>query len=170
MIVRGIDHVGMTVPDLDAATEFFARAFGAEVLYDTLPRSKGPKGGWAIERRLGVPQGTVEVAVRMLRLPNGPGIELFEFSGPRQADAAVPCDLGWQHVAMYVDDVDETLRLIIEAGGTQLSEPGWLTGPEAGEHNRFVYCRTPWGGIVELVTYPDPQPYEKETDLRRWRP
>lgn len=84
MTARGIDHVGVTVPDLDAATEFFARAFGAEVLYDTLPRSDGPKGGWGTERRLGVPQGTAEVAVRMLRLPNGPGIELFEFNGPRQ--------------------------------------------------------------------------------------
>ncbi|WP_043630199.1 VOC family protein [Nonomuraea candida] len=170
MTVRGIDHVGVTVPDLDAATEFFARAFGAEVLYDTLPRERGPKGGWATERRLGVPQGTAEVAVRMLRLPNGPGIELFEFSGPRQAGAALPCDLGWQHVALYVDDLEEALRRATEAGAARLSEPVPLPGPEAGERNRFVYFRTPWGATVELVSYPDPQAYEKETDLRRWRP
>ncbi|SEG93148.1 Catechol 2,3-dioxygenase [Nonomuraea solani] len=170
MTVRGIDHVGVTVPDLEAATTFFARAFGAEVLYDTLPREKGPKGGWATERRLGVPQGTIEVAVRMLRLPNGPGIELFEFKGPRQAGAVIPCDLGWQHVALYVDDLDAALRQVAEAGGTRLADPVPLTGPEAGERNRYAYCRTPWGGTVELLTYPDAQPYEKETDQRRWRP
>ncbi|MEO3794423.1 VOC family protein [Nonomuraea sp. B10E15] len=170
MTVHGIDHVGVTVPDLDEATKFFARAFGAEVLYDTLPKERGPKGGWAVERRLGVPQGTVEVAIRMLRLPNGPGIELFEFGGPRQADPVLMCDLGWQHVALYVDDVDAAVQRVIEAGGSPMGEPVPLPGPESGGRNRFVHCRTPWGSVVELVTYPDAQPYEQDTGLRRWRP
>ena len=31
-IVRAIDHVGLTVPDIEAATEFLVAAFGAEVV------------------------------------------------------------------------------------------------------------------------------------------
>ncbi|MFC0038780.1 VOC family protein [Actinomadura rayongensis] len=167
---RGIDHIGVTVPDLDAATRFFVEAFDAAVLYDTLRRDDGPVGGPDTERRLGVPAGTAEVAIRMLALPNGPGIELFEFRTPRRRDPAVPSDLGWQHVAFYVDDLDAAAARVSRAGGIPLGDPRPLPGPESGPRNRFWYARTPWGGTLELLTYPDPQPYEETTDLRRHRP
>ncbi|RCG21410.1 glyoxalase [Streptomyces diacarni] len=169
-VVRGIDHVGVTVPDIDAATEFFVRALGAEKLYDTLPREEGPKRGEETVRRLGVPAGTEQVAMRMLRLPHGPGLELFEFRGPRRREAAVPSDLGWQHLACYVEDLPAACEAVREAGGTVPDEPRPLPGPEAGPRNRFLYCRTPWGSTLELLTYPDPMPYEETTELRRWHP
>lgn len=170
MHTRGIDHIGVTVPDLEAATEFFRAAFGAEVLYDTLPREDGPNRGHATDARLGVPEGTAQRAVRMLALPSGPGLELFEYSGPRQDRPAVASDLGFQHVAFYADDLDAAVAAVAAAGGCALAEPGPLPGPEAGPRNRFVYCRTPWGSTIELVTYPDPQPYTETTALRRWTP
>jgi catechol 2,3-dioxygenase-like lactoylglutathione lyase family enzyme len=168
--VRGIDHIGVTVPDIDAATAFFVRALGAEVLYDTLRAEDGPRGGAALEHRLGVPEGSEQQAIRMLGLPCGPGLELFEFDGPRQRAPALPCDLGWQHLAVYVDDMDRAFTCIEEAGGSVLSAPGPLPGPEAGPRNRMSYARTPWGSTLELITYPDPQPYEEHTARRRWRP
>jgi catechol 2,3-dioxygenase-like lactoylglutathione lyase family enzyme len=33
--VHGIDHVGITVPDIEAATRFFEAAFDAQVIYDS---------------------------------------------------------------------------------------------------------------------------------------
>lgn len=170
MTPRGIDHVGVTVPDIEQATAFFVDALGAQVLYDTLPREEGPNTGSELDDRLGVPQGTAQVAIRMLALPSGPGLELFEFSGPRQDRPSVASDLGWQHVALYADDLDAARDAIVAAGGTALSAPKPLPSVEAGEHNRFVYCRTPWGSTLELVTYPDEQPYAEHTDLRRWTP
>lgn len=167
---RGIDHVGVTVPCIEAATAFFAAAFAAQVLYDALRREDGPVCGEQAERRLGVPAGTQEVAIRMLQLPDGPGVELFEFRGPCQRDPANPADLGWQHVAFYVDDVDGAAQRVVEAGGRMLAPPRPLPPLEAGARNRFVYCATPWGSTIELVSYPDPQPYEATTRLRRWRP
>ncbi|MFJ6700630.1 VOC family protein [Streptomyces sp. NPDC091272] len=170
MTVRGIDHVGVTVPDLESATRFLVRALGAEVLYDTLPRAEGPNGGPRTEQRLGVPEGTEQRAIRMLALPRGPGIELFEFGGPRRREPALPCDLGWQHLALYVDDLDSAVDRCVGAGATLLADPHPLPGPEAGERNRFAYLRTPWGSTLELLTYPDPQPYERTTSRRRWTP
>jgi catechol 2,3-dioxygenase-like lactoylglutathione lyase family enzyme len=32
MTIRAIEHVGITVPDLEQATTFFTKAFGAETL------------------------------------------------------------------------------------------------------------------------------------------
>ncbi|MET9292798.1 VOC family protein [Streptomyces sp. NPDC003077] len=169
-VTRGIDHVGVTVPDLDAATDFLVRALDAQVLYDTLPRGQGPKGGPETTARLGVPEGTEEVAIRMLRLPGGPGVELFEFRGPRQREPALPCDVGWQHLALYVDDVPAACAAVRAAGGTVLAEPQPLPGPESAPRNVFTYCRTPWGSTIELLSHPDPMPYEQRTELRRWRP
>ncbi|MFF4096260.1 VOC family protein [Streptomyces sp. NPDC001834] len=174
--VRGIDHIGVTVPDLETATLFLVRAFGAVVLYDTLRRHDGPRGGRDVEQRLGVPAGTQQLAVRMLALPGagpaveGPGIELFEFEGPRREPPVRPCDFGWQHVALYADDLDAAVRDCVAAGATLLAAPQPLPGPEAGERNRFAYLRTPWGSTLELVTYPDPQPWERAATRSRSRP
>ncbi|MEU4502414.1 VOC family protein [Streptomyces sp. NPDC024089] len=169
--VRGIDHIGVTVPDLETATLFLTRAFGAEVLYDTLRRQDGPNGGPDVERRLGVPAGTQQLAIRMLALPGGgPGIELCEFQGPRREPPVLPCDFGWQHVALYADDLDAAVRGCVAAGATLLAGAQPLPGPEAGEHNRFAYLRTPWGSTLQLLTYPDPQPWERTASRRSARP
>jgi len=168
--VRGIDHIGLTVPDLEAATRFFIHAFGASVLYDALPRSSPGRRGAELESRLGVPDGTIQLAIRMLSLADGPSLELFEYRSPVQAVAAVPSDYGWQHVAFYVDDIEGVADAVIAAGGITLGEPRPLVHLEAGPANRFLYCRTPWGSTLELITYPDPQPYELNTQRRRWRP
>lgn len=44
--ILGVNHLGMTVPDMDEATKFFKEAFGAKIAYDGLtlvdePRAKG---------------------------------------------------------------------------------------------------------------------------------
>lgn len=168
--MRGIDHIGLTVPSVDEATRFLAAAFDATVLYDTLPASGPSRGGAVTTSRLGVAADVREERVRMLRLPDGPGIELFEFRAEVRHDPAVPSDLGWQHVALYVDDVAAALARAVGAGASALGEPRPLPGPEAGPDNVFVYLRAPWGATIELVSYPSPQPYEAGTALRRWRP
>src|SRR5918994_5528835 len=55
-------------------------------------------------------------------------------------------------------------------GVTLMSGPNPLPGPEAGEGNRFIYARTPWGLTVELISYPAPMAYEQHSEARRWRP
>lgn len=170
MDVRGIDHVGLTVPDIEVATRFLVEALDAEVLYDTLQRADGPRRGPGVTGRLGIPAGAEQVAIRMLALPSGPGLELFEYRRAPQAAPVVASDLGWQHVAIYVDDVHLAVDRVVSAGGQALSEPHRLSGMEAGANNWFVYCLTPWGSTLELISYPDPQPYEAASRRRRWRP
>lgn len=48
---RGVNHIGLTVPDTDEATEFFRAAFGARVAYDGLTHIDAPQ--W--KRQLGLP-------------------------------------------------------------------------------------------------------------------
>jgi catechol 2,3-dioxygenase-like lactoylglutathione lyase family enzyme len=78
MNVRAIEHVGITVPDIEEATRFFVEAFGAQQLYDMLDE---PLGGPEVEAGLGIPAGAVIEVIGMLRLGNGPNLELFSYSG-----------------------------------------------------------------------------------------
>jgi catechol 2,3-dioxygenase-like lactoylglutathione lyase family enzyme len=167
MTVRAIEHIGITVPDLEQATTFFSDAFDAEKIYDMID---APLAGPDIETGLGVPPGTRIEAIRMLRLGNGPNLELFVYSGTQQRNPVLPNDLGIQHFCVYVDDMDAVAARLEKAGGTLLSAPGDLPGGDAGPGNRYLYARTPWGSTVELVTYPSPQAYEDGTERRRWRP
>lgn len=167
MTVRAIEHVGITVPDMEAATRFFAEAFGAETIYDMLDE---PLAGPEVEAGLGIPKGAAITAIRMLRLGNGPNVELFTYTGVDQAQPVLPSDMGIQHICLYVDDIDAAASRLEKAGGKLLSQPGDLPGGDAGKGNRYVYTRTPWGSTIELVTYPSYQAYEARTRLRRWRP
>ncbi|XBS69652.1 VOC family protein [Acerihabitans sp. KWT182] len=169
--VRGMDHVGITVADIEQATRFFAEAFGAEVIYDSVKRSDENLKGADQESHLHLFEGTAIKAVRMLKLQNGPGVELFEMHGPEQRAPARPSDFGIQHFAVYVDDIDEAVRLFERAGGKMFSRPLPLTFPtEIGKGNAFCYGRTPWGSVIELITLPSTPPYERQTALRRWKP
>ncbi|WP_083403879.1 VOC family protein [Curtobacterium sp. MCBA15_001] len=167
--VRGIDHVGLTVPDIDQATDFFVLGLGAVVLYDRFLKSEPLRRTPDVQQRLGIPHTMAQGALRMLALPNGPGLELFEYHGRGQRAAARPSDLGWQHVAFYVDDLDESLDRVEAAGGYRYADPRDLGGNESGLGNRFVYVGMPWGSTLELISYPTLQEAELGAPRRKWR-
>ncbi|MGV7093647.1 VOC family protein [Siccibacter turicensis] len=169
--VRGMDHIGITVADIEAATQFFIDAFGAKVLYDSLPLAGEDNEGTHNEQVLNLAPGTVVKAVRMLWLRHGPGIELFQMQGPTQREPVRPSDYGLQHFAVYVEDMPEAVTRFERAGGKMFTEPQPLTfAPEKGEGNCFCYGRTPWGSVIELISTPSPLPYTQHTSLRRWKP
>jgi catechol 2,3-dioxygenase-like lactoylglutathione lyase family enzyme len=165
-----MDHVGITVPNLDEASRFFEEALGAVPLYDNITRDQKPFNGPQAERKLDLVPGTSLITMRMMKLANGPGLELFEMRGPRHNQAARPSDLGLQHFAVYVDDIDLAAAKFQKAGGALITGPNEMLGLEKGKGNAWLYARTPWGSIVELLTSPSRELYENQTTLRRWKP
>ena len=158
------------MPDIEQATRFFVQAFDAELIYESKSLSDLPVGGKEAEKALNLAPGTRAISVRMLRLRYGPGLELFQMEGSEQREPARPSDYGLQHFAIYVDDMSAAFTQVEAAGGVMFSAPQSILSPvEAGEGNLFCYGRTPWGSVVELITYPSPMPYEKQTPLRRWK-
>lgn len=165
---HGIDHIGLTVPDIEDATTFFIEAFSAEIVYDTYTKKETPRTSHETTTRLGIAKNMAERAIRMIGLPNGPQIELFEFTGAAQKEAATPADFGWQHVAFYVDDIEQAVADLERAGGTRNADPIALSGIEKGDGNVFCYCKAPWGSTIELISYPTPQPYLEKASRRKW--
>lgn len=169
--VRGMDHIGITVAELEQATRFFQQAFGAQVIYDSVAPTANDVQGEETERTLNLMPGTRIKAVRMLALQHGPGLELFEMAGPQQRDPVRPSDYGLQHFAVYVDDMAAAVSRFEAAGGQMFTAPQPLMFPtERGEGNLFCYGQTPWGSVIELISLPSPLPYETDTSLRRWKP
>src|SRR5688572_27899751 len=97
--IRGIDHFGITVPDLEAATRFLEQAFDAKPLYDNIKRTDPPFDGTVGEELVGMAPDAVLVTMRMMQLGNGPGLELFEMRGPDRHPPARLSDFGLQHFA-----------------------------------------------------------------------
>ena len=168
--VRGIDHVGVTVPDIDAATAFFTAAFGAVALYDVQPADAPPMAGSDTERQLGLPKGARIVHMRLLRIGASAGIELFQLEGADQAAPAGIADLGLQHVAIHTDDIDAAASRFEAAGGTLLSDPHLLANQEDQPGNGGVYGRAPWGTLIELIQLPGGIAYRDDSSFPRWKP
>jgi len=121
MSIHGIDHVGLAVTDIDTATTFLKAALVADVIYETLPLGAAPQKGPEAEHRLNLASGAEIVAIRMLKVQNGPGIEPFQIAAADQRGPARASDLGWQHIAVYVDDTEAALQRFVAAGGTILA-------------------------------------------------
>ncbi|ACI52131.1 Glyoxalase/bleomycin resistance protein/dioxygenase [Gluconacetobacter diazotrophicus PA1 5] len=169
-MIRGMDHVGITVPDLESASRFLVEAFGAIALYDNMTRKKPPFAGPEAEATLGLEAGGAVIAMRMLKLGFGPGIELFEIRAPDQHPPARASDFGLQHFALYVDDIEAATRRFTEAGGTLLTRPRAQLGIEEGEGNTFCYGRTPWGMTVEFLSTPNTRTIDAQSPTPRYQP
>ena len=164
--VRGIDHVGITVPDLDDAERFLVDVLGAVPVY--VLGAKRSDDDW-MTRQLGVHPRTVIDEIRFYRLGHGTNLEVFHYSA---ADGQAPhprnSDIGGHHLALYVDDLDAAQQHL-EAHGVQvMGEPVRSAG--AAEGQRWLYFRAPWGTQFELVSYPDGKAYEADADTLLWHP
>jgi catechol 2,3-dioxygenase-like lactoylglutathione lyase family enzyme len=127
-----LDHAGLSVASLDDALAFYGEAFGFEQEF-------------AFE----LPEG---IRGRMLRLPSGGRLELFErpgSSGGLRADTplAALATRGYGHFAVCAPDIDALWDRALRAGGRALVSP--RPSPEPGV--RFSFLSDPEGNLVELV-------------------
>jgi catechol 2,3-dioxygenase-like lactoylglutathione lyase family enzyme len=136
-----MEHVGIVVGDLTAATEFFL-ALGFE-----LEGEASVEGDW-VDRVIGLDGARSNIA--MLRTPDGDGrVELTEFQSPpaRQGDADAPSNtLGIRHLAFTVDDIDATVEAVRAHGGELVG-----TLERYRDIYRLCYVRGPGGIILELA-------------------
>lgn len=150
--LRGAEHIGITVPDLDSAMAFFTEVLGAKTLYEAGPFEA--EDNWMAEN-LGVDPRARVPRLRMIRVGNGPAFEVFEYEAADQQQAPPRnSDIGGHHLAFYVDDIHLAVADLHQKGVTILGEPKEiLDGPSKGLS--WVYFLAPWGLQLELVSYPN---------------
>ncbi|GKT33619.1 Short-chain dehydrogenase/reductase SDR like protein, partial [Aduncisulcus paluster] len=166
--IRGLEHIGITVPDHDEAVAFFTAAFGAEEIISQTRTNGGPIPASDVSPMNGLRAGTSMVKVSILRLRNGPNVELFEIDRPGGTPDANIADFGISHFSVNVEDVDTAIRAFEAAGGGRLSDPYNLGAPEDGPGNRGVFGRAPWGLLVEIQQLPATMTYLPDAQATRW--
>jgi catechol 2,3-dioxygenase-like lactoylglutathione lyase family enzyme len=141
MTIQRMEHVGIVVDDLAAATAFFVE-LGLEL------QGEWPVEGDWVDRIVGLEGVRAEAA--MLETPDGHGrLELVRFHAPsgRGGDRHAPANTpGIRHLAFAVDDIDAVVAGL-RARGTELV--GQLERYE--DSYRLCYVRGPEGIIVELA-------------------
>jgi catechol 2,3-dioxygenase-like lactoylglutathione lyase family enzyme len=144
--VKGIHHIGITVPDLDRAIAFYNGVLGLELFDPPSPVFDNSDLG----ERVGVPGA----ALRQVNLALGDSIvELLEYTSPAPPYDDAPIlahGRGAAHLAFQVEDV-EAKKAELEAAGVEfLSDVNAVDeGVLAGW--RWVYFRDPFGIVLELV-------------------
>jgi methylmalonyl-CoA/ethylmalonyl-CoA epimerase len=136
-----IDHVGVAVPDLDAAIEFYQRVFGMRCVHVEINEE----------------QGVHEAMMSVGPTPDGGCVQLL---APLSASSTIAKFLdrkgpGIQQVAYTVVDVDAACAALRERGVRLLYET-----PRRGTADsrvNFVHPKDAGGVLVELVE-PAPQP------------
>jgi catechol 2,3-dioxygenase-like lactoylglutathione lyase family enzyme len=151
MTLQRMDHVGVVVDDLSAATAFFAE-LGMELV------GEAPvEGGW-VDRVVGLDDVRVEVA--FMRTPDGHGqIELtkFHFPAATTTEPNAPANtLGIRRIMFAVEDIEDVVARLQAHGAELIGELAQYTGQSAvaggrEDSYRLCYVRGPEGVIIALA-------------------
>jgi len=130
-LLTEIDHVAIAVRDLDAAVDFYQRAFGATVAHREVVDSDG------------VEEALVKVADSYIQLtaatrPDSPIAKAIEKRGE-----------GLHHVGYRVEDCQVALDALVAAGATPIDK-----APRPGSRGTtvaFIHPKGACGTLIELV-------------------
>ncbi len=128
-----IDHVGIAVPDLDAALAFYRDTFGIVSVHEEVNEEQGVR-----EAMLRVGDGTTQLQLLAPLTPESTIAKFLGRSGP-----------GVQQLAYTVEDIDAA-GAALRAKGLRLLYDQPRRGT-AGSRVNFVHPKDAGGVLVELV-------------------
>lgn len=135
-LFESIDHVGIAVPDLDEAVEFYEKTFGMRKVHEETNEEQGVR-----EAMLAV--GESSTCIQLLA-PLGANSPIAKFLARNGS--------GIQQVAYRVKDIDVT-SAILHARGKRLLYDAPKRGT-AGARINFIHPNDAGGVLVELVEPP----------------
>ncbi|KAL6249678.1 hypothetical protein RBB50_003533 [Rhinocladiella similis] len=147
-----INHIALSVPNLEDAIKFYTSAFNVRQINDIMVIDlKGEESG-----PLNLIYGEEVRQLRMcfLSAGNNVGLELFEFINPPYTGAAAP---GWNrekytrggvfHFCFTDPDPLATLERAVKLGAKQVGQAITQTDDQIA-----LYLQDPWGNVIELLT------------------
>lgn len=151
-----MDHVGITIPNLNEGVDFYCQLLGAKEIFRLGPfdaQDFDPVDGkdWTMAH---VNVADARFTLAMLEYANGNRLELFQYDRPIDRPQLPPknSDLGGHHIAFKVTDLDQVLAHRDSYSLRFLAGPIEITdGPAAGQ--RIIYALDPWNNQLELVEY-----------------
>lgn len=142
-VVLAIDHVGVAVPDLDAAVDFYTQTFGMVERHREVNAEQG-----VVEAMLApasAPDGTTQIQLLAPLTPESTIARFLGRSGP-----------GLQQLAYRVSDIDQIAETLRRRGVRLLYE----TAKRGTGNSRinFLHPEDAGGVLIELVQHDTPPP------------
>ncbi|HEU4701737.1 MAG TPA: VOC family protein [Conexibacter sp.] len=160
-----IAHIGITVPDLDAAVAWYGELFGFRLIAPPgeVHPDQGGHVGMLVSEILGPRCKHMRQA--HLATANGAAVELFQFVDPPY-EAPEDNFTWWRggifHFCVIDPDVAGLARRIADSGGRQRSPVRRIFEEQPYE---VSYCEDPWGTIVEIYSHSHEQIYANHAAL-----
>ena len=148
---RSFSHIGLSVPDLDAALKFYSEVMGFYVLMEPSEVIEDDSAIGQMCTDVFGP-GWSKLRIAHLSTAEGIGFELFEFEG--NSEPVENFDYrrhGTFHFAVQDPDLEGLLARIVEAGGKQrMPVREYFPGEKP---YRMVYVEDPFGIVFELYSH-----------------
>jgi catechol 2,3-dioxygenase-like lactoylglutathione lyase family enzyme len=141
--VRGVDHIGITVTDLERSIGFYT-----SILECSIVMRQEKEGGY-LAAIVGYPDA--HVLMTHLQPPGGgPRIELFQYLVPEsEVRDLEPLNVGNAHICFVVEDLAALYERLVEKGISTISPPVEVdTGVNTGGWSLYLY--DPDGITLEL--------------------
>ncbi len=134
--VTAIDHVGIAVPDFDAAVEFYRTTFGLELAHEEINEEQGVHEGML--RAPGDPSTGAAVQLLAPLSPTSTIAKFLDRRGP-----------GLQQLAYRVTDIEAATQALRDAGVRLLYDTA--RRGTADSRINFIHPQDAGGVLVELV-------------------
>jgi catechol 2,3-dioxygenase-like lactoylglutathione lyase family enzyme len=149
---RTINHIAVSVTDLNRAVKWYKEVFGFTVV-------NGPVEFEADDSSLGIAARDIHGPnfrkMRMVWLSSGNqvGFEMFEYIDPkaeRRIDNFEYWKSGFFHICVTDPNIEELCKRISDSGGRQRSRI-WDVDLDKGY--KIAFCEDPFGNVIEIYTH-----------------
>ncbi len=149
---KSFSHIGITVPDIEAAVKFYSEVMGWYVIMkpSIVKKENDTAIGQMCMDVFGDNWDEFEIA--HLSTSDGIGIELFSFPhGVKEAPPFKPFNTGLFHFCIQDPEIEELIDKIIAHGGKQrISIRAYYPGDKP---YRMCYVEDPFGIVFEIYTH-----------------
>ncbi len=148
---RALNHIGMTVPDIEAAIAWYGEVLGFRLIMGPRRLEANLSGTEESAHVLG-PRFRKALQAHLVTA-NGVGLELFQFLDP---PTEAPDDnleywkRGFWHLCFTDPDIEGLAARIAATGGKMRTEV-WAFVP--GTDRKLCYCEDPFGNVIELFSH-----------------
>lgn len=149
---RSFSHIGLTVPDIQAAVDFYSEVMGWYTIMEpseVKEEKETPVGQMCIDV-FGEGWGAFQIA--HMSTSDGIGIELFSFPSKMEAKGDFnPFQTGLFHFCVQDPDIDGLIKKIVDRGGKQrMPVREYYPGEKP---YKMCYVEDPFGIVFEIYTH-----------------
>ena len=149
---KAMNHVAVSVPDLDKAVNWYHKVLGCDILTKPIEgKSDNSQLGKILSDIFGV--NFKKLRLVHMTFKNQIGFEVFEFIEPKSEKPQNNFEY-WKtsffHICITEPDIENITKKIAESGG-KLRSKIWKPFPD--KSFKIAFCEDPFGNIIEIYTH-----------------